>query len=106
MGGCFMVSRWFESSATFKRETATKLIFILLCQLDLFLTLLALYLGLTEINPFVRFLITVPGLLILVKMIIPVLIAWIMPGKLLFPSIAVLALVFLWNVKELVVFLA
>ncbi len=101
-----MVSRWFESSATFKKETTIKISFILLSQLDLFLTLLALYLGLSELNPFVRFLITVPALLILVKIIIPVLIAWIMPGKLLLPSSAALALVLIWNIKEMVTFLA
>jgi len=33
------------------------------------------------------------------------LIAWLMPGKLLLPSIAVLALIVIWNVKEMVVFL-
>jgi hypothetical protein len=100
-----VVTRWFESSATFKKETTATLIFILLGQLDLFLTLLALYLGLAEINPFVRFLVTIPVLLVLVKMVIPILIAWIMPGKLLLPSIVALAFVFIWNIKELVIFL-
>jgi hypothetical protein len=100
-----VVTRLFESSATFKKETNLKTGFILLCQLDLFLTLLAVYLGLSEINPLVRFLIAIPVLLILVKMLVPVLIAWLMPGKLLLPSMVILVFVVIWNIKELVVFL-
>jgi hypothetical protein len=100
-----MTTQWMESSTTFKKETTAKAFFILLSQLDLFLTLLAVYLGLTEINPFVRFLIGVPFLLILIKMIIPVFLAWLMPGKLLLPSTIALAIVFIWNIKELVIYL-
>jgi hypothetical protein len=44
-------------------------------------------------------------LLLTVKLFIPVLIAWAIPGKLLWPSIAVLGLVAVWNIKELVIFL-
>jgi hypothetical protein len=100
-----MVTGWWNSSATFKRSTVEKLSFIFLAVLDLTLTILAMYLGLYEINPFIRLLVQIPFLLILVKLVIPVLIAWLMPGKLLLPSIAVLALVVIWNVKELAVFL-
>lgn len=99
-----MVTGWWNSSTTFKRCTAEKLSFIFLSVLDLTLTILAMYLGLYEINPFIRLLVQIPFLLILIKLVIPVLIAWLMPGKLLLPSIAVLALVVIWNVKELVVF--
>jgi hypothetical protein len=99
-----MVTGWWSSSTTFKKCTAEKVSFILLAALDLTLTILAMYLGLYEINPFIRLLIQIPFLLIFVKLVIPVLIAWLMPGKLLLPSIAVLALVVIWNVKELVVF--
>jgi len=100
-----MVTSWWNSSTTFKRCTAEKLSFVALSVLDLTLTLLAMRLGFYEINPFIRFLVHVPLLLLLIKLVIPVLIAWLMPGKLLLPSIAVLALIFIWNVKELVVFL-
>jgi hypothetical protein len=62
-------------------------------------------LGLSEINPVIRYLVNIPILLLTVKLFIPGLIAWIMPGKLLLPSIALLALVVIWNIKELVVFL-
>lgn len=100
-----MLANWTESAITFKKCTFWKLCFILLNELDLSLTLLAISLGLTELNPFVRFMIDVPVLLVIVKLVIPVIIAWVMPGKLLLPSIALLALVFIWNVKELIVFL-
>jgi hypothetical protein len=100
-----MVTGWWNSSATFKRCTAEKLSFILLGTLDLLLTILAIHLGFWEVNPFIRFLVQIPFLLVLIKVVIPVLIAWVMPGKLLIPSIAVLALIVIWNIKELVVFL-
>ena len=99
-----MIANWMDSAVTFKKCTASKITFILLNQFDLSLTVLAISLGLTELNPFVRFLMEVPALLIPVKLVIPVLIAWIMPGKLLWPSIALLAIVVLWNIKELAVF--
>ena len=100
-----MVTDWWDSSATFKRCTLEKISFILLSLFDLTLTILAMYLGLSEINPLVRYLVQIPLLLLIIKLVIPVLIAWIMPGKLLLPSIALLALIVIWNIKELVIFL-
>jgi hypothetical protein len=99
-----MIANWMDSAITFRKCTVLKVTFILLNLWDLSLTTLAISLGLTELNPFVRFLVEVPALLITVKLVIPVLIAWIMPGKLLWPSIVLLVVVSLWNVKELVVF--
>ena len=96
---------WWDSSTTFKRCTTEKVSFILLSLFDLGLTILALSLGLWEINPVVRFLIKIPALLVVAKLVIPVLIAWVMPGRLLWPSIGALALVVIWNIKELVIFL-
>ncbi len=100
-----MATNWFESSATFKKGTVAKASFILLSQFALALTILAMYLGFAEINPLMNFLIHIPVLLLLVKLVIPVLIAWFIPGRLLLPSIALLALVAIWNIKELLVFL-
>ena len=99
------VRSWWDSSATFKRCTFEKVTFIVLSQLDLALTLLAVYLGFTELNPLVNFLFQVPVVLLIVKCFLPVLIAWIIPGRLLWPSIGLLVLVVIWNVKELVVYL-
>jgi hypothetical protein len=95
---------WLDSAVTFKKCTAPKVSFILLSLLDLVLTVLAMYLGLWEMNPLVRFLVHAPALLILIKLIIPVLVAWIMPGRLLWPSIAALGAVVIWNLYELFVF--
>jgi hypothetical protein len=99
-----MTVDWIDSAVTFKKCTASKISFILLNQFDLSLTVLAISLGLTELNPLVRFLVEIPVILIIVKLIIPVLIAWIMPGKLLWPAIAVLVVAVLWNITELIVF--
>ncbi len=95
---------WMDSAVTFRKCTALKISFIFLSLLDMLLTVLAMYLGLWEMNPLVRFLVHVPLLLILIKFIIPIFVAWVMPGRLLWPSIALLGLVVIWNIKELFVF--
>ena len=99
-----IVTNWWESTATFKKCTFEKLSFIFLCLLDLMLTMVAINLGLSEMNPLVSYMIQIPALLLMVKMFIPVIIAWILPGKLLLPSIGLLALVVAWNIKELIIF--
>jgi hypothetical protein len=78
--------------------------FILLCLFDLTFSVVAVSLGFTELNPVMNFLIQIPVLLLLVKLAIPILIAWLIPGRLLWPSIALLALVTIWNIKEILVF--
>jgi uncharacterized membrane protein (DUF485 family) len=100
-----MTPSWWDSSATFRRCTAEKASFVLLNQVDLTLTVLAIYLGFTELNPFMRYLIHVPAVLLVVKLAIPLLIAWLMPGRILLPSIALLALVIIWNTKEVFLYL-
>lgn len=100
-----METSWWDSSATFRKCTAEKASFILLSQFDLTLTVLAMYLGLAELNPFIRYLVQIPALLLVIKLGIPVLIAWLMPGRLLWPSIGLLVLVVIWNIKELVIYL-
>lgn len=99
-----MTSGWFESAATFKKYTRVKVLFILLNEFDLTFTVVAVAMGLTEINPLMRFLISLPVLLILFKLVIPVLIAWLVPGRLLWPAMILLALVTIWNVKEMIIF--
>ncbi len=98
-------SSWWDSSATFKRCTLEKVSFVVLNQVDLTLTLVAIHLGFDELNPFMGFLLDVPALLVLVKVILPLLIAWLMPGRLLWPSLAVLLAVAVWNIKELIAYL-
>ena len=95
---------WWDSSATFKQCTLEKVSFVVLSQIDLILTLVAMNLGFAELNPLVSFLLDKPVLLVLCKLILPILIAWLMPGRLLWPSIALLVLVAIWNLKELIMF--
>ena len=96
-----MGTNWFEASATFKKCTEEKVLFILLCLFDLTFTVVAVSMGFTEINPVMKFLIGMPWLLLVVKAGVPVLIAWLIPGRLLWPSICLLALVAVWNIKEI-----
>ncbi|OGN94563.1 MAG: hypothetical protein A2Y89_04205 [Chloroflexi bacterium RBG_13_51_18] len=100
-----MLAGLWDSTATFKKCTFEKASFIFLGLLDLLLTMVAINLGLFEINPLVRYLVQIPALILVVKLLIPLIIAWILPGKLLLPSIGLLMLVVMWNVKELAVFL-
>ena len=100
-----MTTNLWDSSATFRRCTAEKASFVLLNQFDLTLTVLAVYLGFSELNPFIRYLVNIPVLLLVVKLAVPLLIAWLIPGKLLLPSIALLTLVIIWNVKEIIFYL-
>jgi len=100
-----MTTKVWGSTATFRQGTAAKVSFVLLNQVDLFLTVLAVSLGLSEVNPLMGYLVTVPALLIIFKFAIPLLIAWLVPGKLLLPAVVLLSLVVVWNVKELLLFL-
>lgn len=100
-----MTTSWWDSSATFKRCTIEKVSFVVLNQVDLTLTLVAMRLGFEELNPFVSVLLEIPALLVVAKVILPLLIAWLMPGRLLWPSLALLFGVAVWNVKELIAYL-
>jgi hypothetical protein len=102
--GRAVAPRWLDSAVTFKKCTALKVSFILLSLFDLLLTILAIYLGLWEMNPLVRFLVHVPVLMVFIKFVFPIAVAWIMPGRLLWPSIAALGAVVIWNIRELFVF--
>jgi hypothetical protein len=93
------------SAATFRRDTAEKVSFILLNQFDLILTVVAVYFGFSELNPLMRFVVNIPVLLLVIKIALPLLIAWLVPGKLLWPSIALYAFIIIWNVKELLLLL-
>jgi hypothetical protein len=93
---------WWDSSATFKQCTAEKVAFIALAEADLLLTVVAVFAGFTELNPFMKFMLAVPALLVLIKGILPVIIAWVVPGRLLWPSIAALGVVLALNVRELI----
>ena len=100
-----MTAKLLVSAGTFRYCTFEKVSFVLLNQVDLILTVLAMSLGFYELNPWMRTLLAMPLQLIVIKCAVPVLIAWLSPGKLLLPAIALLCLVVGWNAKELLIFL-
>ena len=87
------------------RGIALKVSYVLLHQVDLVLTVLATNLGLYELNPLIRELLATPLQLVVVKLFIPLLLAWLIPGKLLIPAVIFIGLVVIWNVKELLLLL-
>ncbi len=82
-----------------------KVFFALLIYLDLALTLFALHSGFSELNPFAQRLFANPRELFLLKGVGPLIITWLVPGKLLLPAIIFMLFVTAWNVKELLLFL-
>jgi hypothetical protein len=99
-----VLERFLSSAMTFRTAKIEKLAFILLNWADLCLTMFALTIGATELNPLMRQLFGSPVLMYLAKIIIPMFFAWLLPGKVLIPSIGLLLLVVGWNIKELAVF--
>jgi len=99
--------RWFsdESSKWSSGSLAIKAAYFILHQVDVFLTLIAVSMGYTELNPLMRALLTSPVQLVVIKVFIPLVIIWFCPNKLLIPAAAFLFLVVLWNVKELLLVL-
>ena len=103
--GIDMTPNLWSSTATFRQCMPEKVSFVLLNQVDLLLTVFAVSLGLSELNPLMRHLVAMPAMLLTIKCAIPLLIAWLVPGKLLLPAIILLAFVVSWNLKELLLFL-
>jgi len=83
------------------KDLYIRLSYVLLHQIDLVLTVLAVSAGLSELNPIIRSMLGLPLQLVLLKLIIPLAIAWFAPGKLLIPAIVFLLIVICWNLKEL-----
>jgi len=92
------------SAVTFKKGTFEKLAFIILNLLDLGLTLFALSIGAQELNPLMRIVVNSPVMLYSAKLAMPLLLAWLLPGKLLWPSIALLTFVIGWDTRELLLY--
>jgi hypothetical protein len=92
------------SAITFRKGTFEKLTFIALNILDMALTLFALSQGANELNPLMRSVVNSPMQLYLAKIVLPVFLAWLLPGKFLWPSIALLTFVVGWDIRELVMF--
>ncbi len=90
-----------SSVATFGHETRFKTGFLALMYFDVLLTLAATQAGYTEMNPIVIGMLASPWTLVLAKGVAPLVIAWLLPGRLLLPSIGFMLGVAMWNVKEL-----
>ena len=90
-----------ENHAARSRGLGLKVSYVLLHQVDLILTLFAVSVGFSELNPVMRSLLHSPLQLFVFKLVIPLLIVWLVPSKFLIPALAFLALVVIWNVKEI-----
>ena len=98
------MNNFLASAVTFKKATPEKLTFIILNMIDMALTIFAASIGAHEINPLMNKMLSVPYQMYTAKLIIPVLLAWLLPGKILIPSIILLAVVVGWNIRELLIF--
>ncbi len=89
------------TTATFAHGTSLKLAFVALGAIDMLITLYALNAGYVELNSVFEAARGRPAGLFLLKLAGPVAIAWLVPSKLLVPSIALLAVVLAWNTGAL-----
>ena len=67
--------------------------YVLAQQLDLAMTLFAVSRGHTELNPFMQSILNSPPQLIAFKLIIPMLIAWLIPAKYILPGLLLMLLI-------------
>jgi hypothetical protein len=85
-----------------RTDTALKAVFLLLQMADLVLTLVAARSGWVELNPIMRAQLDSLAIMALVKFVIPGLVSWFVPGRLLIPAILLLCGVIGWNLKEMI----
>jgi hypothetical protein len=88
-----------EESST--KSIAIRISYFLLQQLDVILTVWAVNAGFIEMNPIMRSMLASPAQLIGLKVIIPALLAWFLPSRLLLPSLMLMMSITAWNMKEL-----
>lgn len=94
-----------EGDQWYLKGITIKITFVLLHQIDLALTMLAVSLGLSELNPVMTNLLDQPLLLILTKLAFPLLIVRFVPYKLLIPATLFLFLALGWNARQLILLL-
>ena len=95
----------YENNGKYLSSIAVKASYVFLHLVDLVLTIVAVSLGLSELNLLMSNLLTEPLQLLVIKLAIPLLIAWLVPSKLLIPAIVLLSMVICWNMKELLLLL-
>jgi hypothetical protein len=94
------ISRYL-SVAEWKKGLSIKVAYVLLHQADILLTNFAISAGFKEFNPVIRGLLDAPVQLLVFKLIIPLIIAWLVPAKLLLPALVLLLVVIGLNLTQL-----
>ena len=89
--------------AELKKGLTLRVAYVVLQQADLLMTRFAISSGFEELNPVMRSLFETPAQLLLFKLVIPVIIAALVPAKLLLPALMLLLMIIVWNLKELIV---
>lgn len=98
------ISRYL-SVVEWKKGLSIKVAYVLLHQADILLTNFAIFAGFKELNPFIRGLLDTPVQLLVFKLIIPLIIAWLVPAKLLLPALGLLLVVIVLNLTQLSILL-
>ena len=87
--------------AQFRKGLGLRIAYVILHLADLLMTVFAANAGFYEMNPFMRELLGSPAQLVTFKLVIPLLIAWLVPARLLIPALILLLAIIGFNVKEL-----
>ena len=101
MAMVWVKARHYFTVAEFKKGIPIKVAYVLLQQADMLMTSYAISAGFRELNPVVRGILDSPGQLLALKLVIPIIIAWLVPAKLLLPAIALLLAVLALNLHAL-----
>jgi hypothetical protein len=94
LGRYFTVAEW-------KKGLGIKAAYVLLHQTDILLTAFAVSIGAKEINPVINASLDTPAVLLALKLFIPLVIAWLVPAKLLIPAIVLLLAIIGFNLAQL-----
>jgi hypothetical protein len=78
-----------------------KLTYLLLQQIDLIMTMFAIPIGFSEMNPVMRHALASPLQMITLKTIVPLIVVLLIPPRWLIPAICVIAFVVMWDCRQL-----
>jgi hypothetical protein len=90
-----------ESNHGYLSGVTVKISYVGLHLTDLILTNIGVSLGFSELNMWMKNLLTAPLQLMVFKLAIPILIAWLVPAKFLVPAIVLLLMVVCWDLRQL-----
>jgi len=85
-----------------KIDTALKVAFLTLQMADLTLTLMAARNGWSELNPVMRASLDSLYKVAFFKFVVPILVSWFVPGRLLIPAILLLCGILGWNFHQII----